>query len=209
MFHRNKHFVVWLIAVFLFAINGPVFSRGQKKKYGDTTIKCQKGHQNPANTKFCITCGESVTPPTKEAYCPDGHKNTADAKFCQQCGKKMVKAAQKEKADYSLCPDGHKNARDAKFCKECGKEVKPPAAGKDINHCPEGHINPQEAAFCHKCGKKIPKEKKRRDAHYKNPEKRPDMTKDRGKWPAIVNLGFFVLLAVGIIIATSANETTN
>jgi len=204
--YRNKLFVFWLISVFLFALNAPGFAMGKKTKYGETTVLCPQGDQNPAGTAYCITCGLQIEP-AKSSFCPEGHQNKLGAQFCQECGQKITPPVIKETADYSVCELGHKNARDAKFCQECGKAVTLPQAGKNVNHCPEGHLNPPEAHYCLKCGKKIASAIPRREERYKAPRHEVDRTKDRGKWPAIANIGFFVLLGVGLIVATQSAET--
>ncbi len=198
---QRKYFVCLVIFAFLFALNGPAFSMGKKKKFGENTVLCQKGHQNPAGTRFCITCGEEISP-AKSAYYPDGHENPAGAKFCQTCGKKIVTPVKKKATGQLKCPDGHENPANAKFCQTCGKKLAETVPGM----CPDGHVNPKGAAFCRVCGKKIPQEHKRRDSFYKRHDPRPDMTKDRGNMPTIISISFF--LALGVAIAVAGNSAS-
>lgn len=51
------------------------------------TWKCECGHENPKNAKFCSECGK---PQKKEKACAKcGFVNSEQAKFCTNCGEKL------------------------------------------------------------------------------------------------------------------------
>lgn len=83
-------------------------------------VVCPKCNaKNPANAKFCHTCGKNLKKAPEEA--PAGQKacpkckalNPATSKFCSSCGGKMELAC-------SNC--NHKLNPGAKFCPNCGQK---------------------------------------------------------------------------------------
>lgn len=79
--------------------------------------KCAKcGAILPANSKFCLECGEKVLPtvPDNMIVCPGCGKTVAKGRFCSECGYKFI----------ATCPKcGTKVAHGAKFCPECGEKL--------------------------------------------------------------------------------------
>jgi membrane protease subunit (stomatin/prohibitin family) len=58
-----------------------------------TLVICPKcGEKVPATSKFCPSCGTTLTPPTQGAMtCPNcGKSIPANSKFCQECGTKIA-----------------------------------------------------------------------------------------------------------------------
>ena len=80
-------------------------------------IKCAKcGADVPANSKFCLACGEKIEAPLADdmIVCPACNKTVAKGKFCLECGHKFV----------TVCPKCGKDiVPGAKFCLECGEKL--------------------------------------------------------------------------------------
>ena len=79
--------------------------------------KCSKcGASIPQNSKFCLECGEKVTPPTvgNETVCPKCGAKVARGKFCAECGAALIVKCKN-------C--GKELAPGAKFCPECGTKA--------------------------------------------------------------------------------------
>ena len=77
-------------------------------------VKC--GAALPANAKFCLECGEKVSPtiPADKVVCPECGNTVAKGKFCPECGHKFV----------TECPKcGATVTGGAKFCLECGEKL--------------------------------------------------------------------------------------
>lgn len=77
-------------------------------------VKC--GAALPADAKFCLECGEKVTPANSDntVVCPECGKTVVKGKFCLECGHKFVMS----------CPKCGKDiATGAKFCFECGEKL--------------------------------------------------------------------------------------
>lgn len=86
----------------------------------EATVTCPKCNaKNPANSKFCHSCGKNLKKvegdaPTGMKKCPKCEAlNPKDAKFCSTCGSKMELVC-------SNC--NHKLAPGAKFCPNCGQK---------------------------------------------------------------------------------------
>ena len=79
--------------------------------------KCTKcGAALPANSKFCLECGEKVllVVPHNMVVCPRCGKTVAKGRFCSECGYKFIYA----------CPKcGTEIAHGARFCPECGEKL--------------------------------------------------------------------------------------
>lgn len=79
--------------------------------------KCEKcGATLPSNAKFCLECGEKVSPklPVDTVVCPECGNTVAKGKFCPECGHKFI----------TVCPKCSKDvAAGAKFCPECGEKL--------------------------------------------------------------------------------------
>lgn len=79
--------------------------------------KCTKcGAALPDNAKFCLECGEKITPPIPDGMtvCPSCGKTVAKGKFCLECGHKFI----------TNCPScGKEVPEGAKFCLECGTKL--------------------------------------------------------------------------------------
>ncbi|MDR1376305.1 MAG: SPFH domain-containing protein, partial [Synergistaceae bacterium] len=84
---------------------------GQGAAEGASCSKC--GAALPTNAKFCLECGEKVSPPSDggEIVCPACGKRTARGKFCMECGAPFAG-----------------NAKNARKCPNCGADA--PAGGK-------------------------------------------------------------------------------
>ena len=84
----------------------------------EAQVVCPKCNaKNPADAKFCHTCGKNLKKAEGEApkgmkKCPKCQANNPEnAKFCSTCGGKME----------SVCSNcNHKLAPGAKFCPNCG-----------------------------------------------------------------------------------------
>ena len=95
---------------------------GQKQSGNPTAsvqeIKCAKcGAKLQSNAKFCLECGEKVTPPLaeNEMICPKCGAKVAKGKFCFECGAPLS----------PKCPNCGKDIPgEAKFCLECGTKIK-------------------------------------------------------------------------------------
>lgn len=70
----------------------------------------------PANSKFCLECGEKVKPklPENMMLCPECGKTVQKGKFCIECGHKFIVTCKG-------C--GKELAEGAKFCPECGEKL--------------------------------------------------------------------------------------
>lgn len=83
----------------------------------DAETKCAKcGAALPANAKFCLECGEKITPPVPAdmIVCPECGNTVAKGKFCPECGHRFITA----------CPKCGKDiVPGAKFCLECGEKL--------------------------------------------------------------------------------------
>ena len=81
------------------------------------TAKCAKcGAPLPANAKFCLECGEKISPaiPADMTVCPECGKTVAKGKFCPECGHRFI----------TTCPKcGKEVVPGAKFCLECGEKL--------------------------------------------------------------------------------------
>ncbi len=79
--------------------------------------KCFKcGSVLSAGAKFCLECGEKVSPAGSEqtVLCPECGKTVAKGKFCPECGHKLA----------TSCPDcGTEISTGTKFCPECGRKL--------------------------------------------------------------------------------------
>lgn len=79
--------------------------------------KCLKcGAALPTGAKFCLECGERISPVGSEQMilCPECGNTVAKGKFCPECGHKLTIA----------CPDcGTEISAGTKFCPECGKKL--------------------------------------------------------------------------------------
>ncbi len=83
----------------------------------DELIKCEGcGATLPANSKFCLECGQKVTPklPENMMLCPKCGKTVQKGKFCIECGHKFTVTCKN-------C--GNELAEGAKFCPECGEKL--------------------------------------------------------------------------------------
>ena len=71
---------------------------------------------NPANAKFCLTCGHKFEA-VPAAICPDcGKPIIPGARFCLECGRKLDTPA--------VCPNcGRELIAGARFCLECGTKI--------------------------------------------------------------------------------------
>ncbi len=82
-----------------------------------SSSKCEKcGAALPENAKFCLECGEKVTPaaPAGMIVCPACNKTVVKGKFCPECGHKFL----------INCPKcGAELISGAKFCLECGEKL--------------------------------------------------------------------------------------
>jgi membrane protease subunit (stomatin/prohibitin family) len=109
-----------------FAGGGPGFSQqGGTAPAAAATVTCSScGTVNPADAKFCSSCGTSLAPPT--VACPScGTANPVGAKFCSSCGTALAAAA----AGPAHCTNcGTELAPGAKFCPSCGTAVGAAAA---------------------------------------------------------------------------------
>ena len=79
--------------------------------------KCAKcGAALPPNAKFCLECGEKVSPaiPENMTVCPQCGNTVPKGKFCPECGYRFV----------TTCPQcGKETIPGAKFCLECGQKL--------------------------------------------------------------------------------------
>lgn len=79
-------------------------------------VKCAKcGADLPANSKFCLECGEKVVLlGENEMICPACGAKTPKGKFCIECGAPLV----------NKCPNcGAEVPTGGKFCLECGTKL--------------------------------------------------------------------------------------
>ena len=97
------------------ALTPPGTSPGQKSPEKSTVCtKC--GTPLNHNAKFCLECGEKVTPPLaeNEMLCPSCGAKVAKGKFCLECGASLS----------PQCPNCKKEVpAGAKFCLECGTKI--------------------------------------------------------------------------------------
>lgn len=93
------------------AINGALNQTNIQNKQ---CAKC--GAPLPQNAKFCLECGEKVSPVTQDniVICPSCGKAVVKGRFCSECGYKFI----------SVCPKcGKEILPGAKFCPECGEKL--------------------------------------------------------------------------------------
>ena len=85
-------------------------AQGASNDAGKICPSC--GKSNPADAKFCLSCGEKLS---AGKTCPScGRELQPDAKFCPFCGQKIQ----------SVCPNcGKEVVAGAKFCLECGQKL--------------------------------------------------------------------------------------
>ncbi len=99
------------------AMNGTLNNAQTPSGEPQTQAKCAKcGAELPSNAKFCLQCGEKVTPPVPSGMvvCPQCGKVVPSGKFCPECGHKLA----------PVCPKCGKDvAVGAKFCPECGEKL--------------------------------------------------------------------------------------
>ncbi len=112
---------------------------------GPVCPKC--GQENAPGTKFCGGCGTSLEQPKANACPKCGAEHVPGAKFCGGCGALL------EQPKENVCPKcGAENAPGAKFCNGCGALLEQPKE----NICPScGTVNEQGAKFCNSCGTKL------------------------------------------------------
>ena len=81
-----------------------------------SAARCAKcGAELPAGAKFCLQCGERVTPSSDEkTICPKCGARTPKGKFCIECGAPLAEKCPVCGADV---PAG------GKFCLECGSKI--------------------------------------------------------------------------------------
>ena len=99
------------------AMNGALNNAQTPSDEPQAQTKCAKcGAELPPNAKFCLQCGEKITPPTPSGMvvCPQCGKVVPSGKFCPECGHKLT----------PTCPKCGKDvAVGAKFCPECGEKL--------------------------------------------------------------------------------------
>lgn len=99
------------------AMNGALNNAQTPSDKPQAQTKCAKcGAELPPNAKFCLQCGEKITPPTPSGMvvCPQCGKVVPSGKFCPECGHKLT----------PTCPKCGKDvAIGAKFCPECGEKL--------------------------------------------------------------------------------------
>lgn len=99
------------------AMNGALNNAQTPSDEPQAQTKCAKcGAELPPNAKFCLQCGEKITPPTPSGMvvCPQCGKVVPSGKFCPECGHKLT----------PTCPKCGKDvAIGAKFCPECGEKL--------------------------------------------------------------------------------------
>ena len=99
------------------AMNGALNNAQTPSDEPQTQAQCAKcGAELPPNAKFCLQCGEKVTPPVPSGMvvCPQCGKVVPIGKFCPECGHKLT----------PTCPKCGKDvAVGAKFCPECGEKL--------------------------------------------------------------------------------------
>ncbi len=83
----------------------------------EPSVSCAKcGATLPAGAKFCLECGEKITPAFsgETITCPGCGKTVAKGKFCPECGYKFI----------TVCPKCGKDVvPGTKFCLECGEKL--------------------------------------------------------------------------------------
>jgi len=92
---------------------GTVNMQPQSQVGGQDQVKCPScGSSNPANAKFCLSCGQKMEQPSA-GVCPNcGEPIVPGAKFCLNCGHKL---------GANVCPNcGKEIVPGSKFCLECG-----------------------------------------------------------------------------------------
>ncbi len=104
-----------------FAGGGPGFAPGGAGAAAQT-VECPNCHAgNPADAKFCASCGTSLAPPTVTcANCQSA--NPVGARFCANCGQPLGPQP-------VHCPScGSEVGAEARFCPTCGTAIAPAAA---------------------------------------------------------------------------------
>jgi membrane protease subunit (stomatin/prohibitin family) len=95
----------------------PASAQGTSQSSPALGVKCTKcGKEVPPNAKFCLECGEKVSPPLaeNEMICPKCGAKVAKGKFCLECGASLS----------PKCPSCGKDVLPgAKFCLECGTKL--------------------------------------------------------------------------------------
>lgn len=76
---------------------------------------CGCGCKNPADNRFCGSCGAKRVQEPREWICSCGRHNPQENRFCGSCGAKRVQ----EPREW-VCGCGHKNPADNRFCGFCG-----------------------------------------------------------------------------------------
>ena len=96
------------------ASNAQAAQKPQEDAASSVCAKC--GAKLPSNAKFCLECGEKVTPPeTTEVTCPKCGAKVKSGKFCLECGAPLTPP---------VCPKcGKPVVAGAKFCLECGEKL--------------------------------------------------------------------------------------
>lgn len=127
-----------------------------ENKKEENLAECPKCHaKNPANQKFCGSCGFDLCqsyeeePKKKKIVCAKCGAENKGSKFCMECGKK-----------YIPCPECGADMNEGETsCRVCGYEVpeKCPNCGSDLpkgtKFCPE--CGTSVAKTCPKCGVEI------------------------------------------------------
>ena len=85
--------------------------------------KCQCGHTNPQENKFCGSCGQKQPEPKPTTWaCECGHKNPLADKYCGACGKKVAEVAKEpEVTEQMTTSQGHIIENEVWICCKCGK----------------------------------------------------------------------------------------
>ena len=78
-------------------------------------VKCNScGEYAPADSSFCVNCGEKIIPDGKQECSNCQELIAEDAKFCPECGAELI----------VRCPScGQEVTEDTKYCMECGTKI--------------------------------------------------------------------------------------